>query len=318
MQVSVLICCYNSEDRILLTLEHLQLQKTNLSFEIIIVDNNCTDSTIQIAVTYLSTTNLKYSIIQEKNPGVTYARKAGVFASLGEVVIFCDDDNSLSSNYLDICYQYLINNENVGAMVSASIPKSTIELPIWFYNYQNFYACGVFALSSADVTSNGWIWGAGMAMRRKVILGLYNSGFNNILSDRISNKLSSGGDIEICKWLILCNYRLYYEENIYIEHVIPESRLNKEYITKFKIETIDCDNVIFQYDLILKLYNKKVLKAIVACFLKLDRDNFNVTFLKSNLKIIISGIMFKFGLKINDFFNHVMKARQKYISNISK
>ena len=318
MQVSVLICCYNSEDRILLTLEHLQLQKTNLSFEIIIVDNNCTDYTIQIAVTYLSTTNLKYSIIQEKNPGVTYARKAGVFASLGEVVIFCDDDNSLSSNYLDICYQYLINNENVGAMVSASIPKSTIELPIWFYNYQNFYACGVFALSSADVTSNGWIWGAGMAMRRKVILGLYNSGFNNILSDRISNKLSSGGDIEICKWLILCNYRLYYEENIYIEHVIPESRLNKEYITKFKIETIDCDNVIFQYDLILKLYNKKVLKAIVACFLKLDRDNFNVTFLKSNLKIIISGIMFKFGLKINDFFNHVMKARQKYISNISK
>jgi len=315
MQVSVVICCYNSQDRILLTLEHLQSQKTNLSYEIVIVDNNCTDSTIEIAVKYLSTTNLKYSIIQEKKPGLSNARKAGVFASLGEVIIYCDDDNSLSNNYIDTCYKFLVNNQNVGAMVSASIPKSKIELPIWFYNYQTFYACGVFALSSADVTSNGWIWGAGMAMRRKIIIGLYNSGFNNILSGRLSNKLSSGEDIEICKWLILCNYRLYYEENIYIEHVIPESRLKKEYIIKFQSETIDSDNIIFQYDLIIKIQNKKLLKAIIACFIKLDRDKFNTTFLKRNLNIIISGIIFKFGIKRKDFYNNIMESRKNYISN---
>jgi glycosyltransferase involved in cell wall biosynthesis len=233
MQVSIVICCYNSQDRILLTLEHLQSQKTNLSYEIVIVDNNCTDSTIEIAIKYLSSTNLKYKIIEEKKPGVSNARKAGVVSSFGEVVIFCDDDNSLCYNYIDVCYQYLVNNKNIGAMCSASIPKTTNELPIWFYNYQAYYACGVFALNSSDVTSNGWIWSAGMTIRRKVLFDLYNSGFSNILAGRLSNKLSSGEDIEICKWLILCNYRLYYEENIYIEHVIPESRLNKEYIIKF-------------------------------------------------------------------------------------
>ena len=228
-QVSVVICCYNSQERFLLTLEHLQKQVTNCCFEIIIVDNNCIDSTVQIATNYLSNYNIIYRIIEEKVPGLSNARKAGVMAARGEVIIFCDDDNSLCYNYIELCYKKLVASNDIGAMCAASIPKSSINLPVWFSNYQHYYACGVFALYSSDVTSNGWIWGAGMAIKRNIIYGLYDSGFRNKLTGRLSSKLSSGEDIEICKWIILCGYKLFYEESIYLEHLIPQERITKKY-----------------------------------------------------------------------------------------
>ena len=50
IDISVIICCYNSENRIVPTLEHLSRQTLGqLSCEIILVDNNCSDGTIDLA-----------------------------------------------------------------------------------------------------------------------------------------------------------------------------------------------------------------------------------------------------------------------------
>jgi glycosyltransferase involved in cell wall biosynthesis len=49
---SVVIPCYNEADYIEATLKSLREQSTNASYEIIVVDNNCTDETVAISKRY--------------------------------------------------------------------------------------------------------------------------------------------------------------------------------------------------------------------------------------------------------------------------
>ena len=50
--VSVIVCCYNSAERLPETLKYLSMQNVpeNMPWEIIIVDNNSTDSTNDVAM----------------------------------------------------------------------------------------------------------------------------------------------------------------------------------------------------------------------------------------------------------------------------
>lgn len=79
INVSIIICTYNSQDRIIDTLKYLKLQNTNLFFEVIIVNNNCTDNTITKAVNYWNYSQCIHSlkIVEEINQGLSFARKKG-------------------------------------------------------------------------------------------------------------------------------------------------------------------------------------------------------------------------------------------------
>lgn len=318
INVSVIICTYNSEYRIIKTLEYLKLQKTNLLFEVIVVNNNCTDNSITKALDYWNLTQSinPLIILEEKNQGLSFARKTGVLEASGEVIIFCDDDNSFCCNYLDYCYNYLTNNMNIGAMCSSIIPKSNIKLPIWFSTYQRYYACGVFSLNSGDVTDNGWIWGAGLAMRRSVISGLYASGFNNLANGRNKKVLSSGEDVELCKWIILCGYKLWYDENIYLIHNIPDERLTKEYVVKLNSDN-KSKKLNYSYDLIIAIRNNRFIETLFRFLLYTYKNGITRSSL-DNLGIFISALLFKIGIKRNDFYNNIIIYSNYYASNFFK
>ena len=50
--ISIIICCYNSAKRLHETLKHLALQQVSdtIHWEVILVNNNSTDATTQIAL----------------------------------------------------------------------------------------------------------------------------------------------------------------------------------------------------------------------------------------------------------------------------
>jgi glycosyltransferase involved in cell wall biosynthesis len=98
INVSIIICCYNSESRISSTLEHIAKQKIeNLQLEVILVDNNSNDNTAKVAIEVWSKLGNPFSlsILKEPTPGLSYARKKGVSSANGEIIIFCDDDKIL-------------------------------------------------------------------------------------------------------------------------------------------------------------------------------------------------------------------------------
>lgn len=97
--ISVVIPAYNEEKAIGACLGALCNQITSQKFEVILVNNNCTDDTIKIAETFSDKLNLK--IITEKTKGRGAARKAGFEKASGEIVFSTDSDTIVPPNWIE-------------------------------------------------------------------------------------------------------------------------------------------------------------------------------------------------------------------------
>ena len=230
MDISVIICCYNSKNKIVSTLEHIANQSLgSLRYEVIIVDNNCTDSTVETAINFWETlgTPFELRIIKEIQPGLSFARKRGVFEAIGEIIVFCDDDNWLNKGYIKTAFEIMQNNMSIGVLAGQSRAVSDIDIPTWFYTYYGNYACGVLSTRTGDISSRLWVWGAGMVVRKSIMEKLYLK-YTHTTKDRTKDSMESGGDVEICYWHILEDKKLWYDDRLMLDHFMPSERLTLE------------------------------------------------------------------------------------------
>ena len=224
--VSVIICCFNSASRISDTLKHLAHQRlAGIVCEVIIIDNASEDNTFEIVnelcFKYFTDT-IEYKIFEETKRGQSHARERGLRESKYKYVLFCDDDNLLSENYIFKAFELMEKNPKIGVLGGRSEALSNIPLPTWFSTYQTSYAVGVQALNSGDVSKRGYVWGAGMFLRKAVLDQLLSAGFKSILTGREGKLLMSGDDAEICRWFIIAGYKIWYYEDLFFKHFIPE------------------------------------------------------------------------------------------------
>ncbi|MBV6478199.1 MAG: hypothetical protein HGGPFJEG_00947 [Ignavibacteria bacterium] len=234
--VSVVLCCYNSSKMLPETLEHLCNQNVNpeINWEIIIVNNSSTDETVEIAEKILRQKSpVAYRIINESRPGLSFARKSGIENAVYAFIIFCDDDNHLNPDYVNVSYEIMSSRQEIGAAGGISESKSRIKLPAWFEEHKQNYSVGKQAEVSGDITNvNIALWGAGMVIRTEAAKYLYSKGFKSMLTDRKQGELSSGGDSEFCFAFRLAGYKIIYDERLNLKHFLPDFRLNWNYLRK--------------------------------------------------------------------------------------
>lgn len=236
--VSIVICCYNSAARLPQTLHHLASQKVSpeICWEVIVVDNASTDNTAQIALELWPLdfpTPLR--VVREPQPGLSFARRRGFEEAQYEFVSFVDDDNWVANNWVETVYEIMISRPEVGACGGRSTAAFEREAPDWFETFQSSFAVGDQAEEEADITeSRGWLWGAGLNIRKTAWEQLVRSGFQFLLSDREGAKLSAGGDNELCYGLRLLGWRLYYSPKLELIHFIPKGRITWKYLCQLK------------------------------------------------------------------------------------
>jgi len=232
--ISVVVCCYNSANRIVETMRHLALQavRSGVSWEVIVVDNNCSDDTLLLAEqawAESASVDSSLRVISEPNPGLASAREAGARAAVYDYLIFCDDDNWLAPEYIQIAYDLMESHPAVGICGGRGVAVSDVAFPPWFTTYQDDYAVGVQSIVDADVTARGYVWGAGIVLRRVVLVDLFDHGFSFLCSGRKGGELLSGDDSELCNWFVLAGYRLQYSESLVYQHFITADRLTVAY-----------------------------------------------------------------------------------------
>lgn len=100
MDLSVVIPTWNNIDRLASSLDALHRCSVpdGIEWEIVLVDNNCTDGTVHLAERFARLLPLKY--VREPRQGLSYARNAGVLKATGMLVIFADDDMSPSQAWI--------------------------------------------------------------------------------------------------------------------------------------------------------------------------------------------------------------------------
>jgi glycosyltransferase involved in cell wall biosynthesis len=96
MKFSLAIPCYNEEKNLPLLLESIdKLNYPRNDFEIIIIDNNSVDKTVEIAKKFGVD-----KIVKEEKQGLTYARQRGFLSAEGEIICCIDADCQLPVDWL--------------------------------------------------------------------------------------------------------------------------------------------------------------------------------------------------------------------------
>jgi len=298
--VSIIICCYNSAPRLEETLRHLANQqiKKDIHCEIIVVDNNSTDNTAVEAQRIWNSFNnaIPFKVVTEPQPGLSFARKKGVHTAEFEYIIFCDDDNWLDKNYVQIVYDFFELNgayAAIGGKIEATFENGFI-VPDWFEEYKEGYAIGQQG-KDGDVTYRGLIWGAGIGFRKSVYTTIINDSFPSLLSDRKGNELSSGGDSEMCLRFIIVGYKLYYTSELKLKHFLTANRLTIPYRTKLWQGFDEAGKIISKYYQFIFItgtgYHKRKAKAVIKYWLsvvgirKLSATDKNLLYILTNVKV---------------------------------
>lgn len=96
MQISVVVPAYNEELWIGRCLEALARQETAYPYEVVVVDNNSTDRTAEIAASFAGV-----RVVQEPCQGLVRARQAGQSSAAGEVVAHTDADSEPPPDWVE-------------------------------------------------------------------------------------------------------------------------------------------------------------------------------------------------------------------------
>lgn len=251
--VSIVLCCYNGADRLERTLAHLLKQEIDgFDWEIIVVDNASVDNTFAVAESVLERGLVKYKVISEAKPGLSNARRTGIENAKYNYIIFCDDDNWLCSDYVAKVFQIMEADSSIGAVGGQGTPNSEVEIPNWFYTFAYVYATGVQAIESGDISQRGFVWGAGLGIRTKILKQVFSAGINSELTGRNGSQLSSGDDTEISFWVLASGHKLWYSEDLKFTHFIPKNRLTIPYLEGLLEGFHAANPVVMRYSYFLK------------------------------------------------------------------
>jgi glycosyltransferase involved in cell wall biosynthesis len=96
--VSVVLPCYNEEEGVRVTLADMP----SLVDEAVVVDNNCTDRTAQVA------SAMGAKVVVEATPGYGAALKAGFRAATGDIIVAMDGDATYPRNFIPVLLDVMI------------------------------------------------------------------------------------------------------------------------------------------------------------------------------------------------------------------
>lgn len=131
--ISVIVPIYNVESYVLGCLESIQNQ-TFQNFEVICIDDGSTDNSGQIADDFCLK-DKRFSLIRQKNKGLSCARNVGLDSARGRYICFVDSDDYLHPNALEI--MYTIIQEKQTDVVSMLPMKTTEMYPVSFPVFKN-------------------------------------------------------------------------------------------------------------------------------------------------------------------------------------
>ncbi len=126
MKISIIIPLFNEEVLIAETLQSIMKAKTNFEqesnnvLEVIIVDNNSTDSSVDICKKY------NVNIVTEKIHNIAKVRNTGAKYATGDVLCFLDADSTVSSNIFSLIKERMCSEDYIGGGTKFKLDKNNL------------------------------------------------------------------------------------------------------------------------------------------------------------------------------------------------
>ncbi len=231
---SIIICTYNRRTMILTALSSLRKQTFPYKyFEIIIIDNGSTDGTFDAVQTYIDMPYkkqgeeiLRVQCLHEARNGLSYARKTGLEAATGEIVVFLDDDIVVDARFLE---QLHLAYTETGADAVGGCIKMYWEDPRPYWLTDDFLGMLGYYMpfrTRTKLTTALHFGSSCFSVKREVLSKV--GGFSSLLSKRLNMPISA--DVaNLCQRLHQAGYALWYEPGAYIGHRVSQARLKRAF-----------------------------------------------------------------------------------------
>ena len=138
--ISIVVPIYNVENYLRQCLDSIS-EQTYKNFECILINDGSTDNSKQIAEEFLLDSRFRY--FEKENGGVSSARNLGIECSGGTYITFIDADDWVDSDYLEVLYNALID-ENADISVSTYKRFHMADNCWYIHSFQRGYEKRVF------------------------------------------------------------------------------------------------------------------------------------------------------------------------------
>ena len=113
IKLSVLVPTYNSSNTIERLIHSLSNQIFK-DFEIVFIDDNSTDNTVDLILKALENSNIPSQlIVNETNKGPGYSRNRGLEKANGDYIVFIDSDDIVREDHLSTFYENIKGHDSV-------------------------------------------------------------------------------------------------------------------------------------------------------------------------------------------------------------
>jgi len=235
LAVSVIVCTYNpAPHRIDATIRALAGQTMPVQdFEIVVVDNASAPQLCDV----WGLKNLR--LTREPRQGLTHARLRGMRETKAPVLVFVDDDNLLSPDYLMAVAAGFSRDSLLGGLGGRIDPEwEAGPPPAWTNEFLDLLA--VRDLGEEPISAGLGVpprypacapVGAGMAVRREALAPWAETLCNGVATlDRTGSSLSSGGDNDIVLHMLRAGWQVGYNPTLRLRHIIPAARTAPGYL----------------------------------------------------------------------------------------
>ena len=231
MDISVIVCTYNRSHLLKGNLEALSCQQVQpgCEWEVVVVDNNCTDDTARVVARAAEKFPTAIRRVEESKQGLSNARNRGIAEGRGRYLLFTDDDTVPRPDWVQSIVETFEQNscDAVGGRVDIIWPAAR---PPWFADEMISSLAGVdYGQLEIELTSEQPLLGANMAFKRMVFERC--GGFDPELG-RIGNKLLGGEETELFGRLCKAGLSGKYQPRAVVGHVIEQERVRKRYFRK--------------------------------------------------------------------------------------
>ncbi|MCC6383453.1 MAG: hypothetical protein IT304_13180, partial [Dehalococcoidia bacterium] len=157
----------------------------------------------------------------------------GIASARYEFISFIDDDNWVAPDWVENVHRVFEQHPDAAALNGHNSASVDGPLPGWFDRFSVAYAVTPADWPGGDVTdTRGWLWGAGLSLRRTAWNQITDAGWYWRLTGRQGLSLTCGEDSELTIALRLAGWRLRFEPSLRLRHRLDPHRLHWTYLRR--------------------------------------------------------------------------------------
>jgi len=232
IDLSIVICTYNRAQMLDDVLKSFSALKPvpDMTFELIVVDNNSSDNTRGIVERWQSRNEFPLRYLLEKRQGISYARNLAISEGKGNWLWFLDDDVYLDENWLQGVTDVIWNYPEAMAIAGKIVLEFERPEPEWLPDIAyNYFGLTRFGDSPRWLKHDEYPIGANVAIRKVVFecVGLFNSKLG-----RVGNSLISWDETEFFMRLYRSSGQIVYTPHVIVRHRITKQQLSKTWLIR--------------------------------------------------------------------------------------